>query len=219
MSDSKTKPVVAYWDIRGLGQALRYALEYAGVEYEDKRYSETNDDWVNDKKTLNAPFPNLPYYIEQDYILTESTAILRYIGNKHNIYGKDMKEKGVIDMVLGRVNDLRGQCSAFYYGSDKTRLDECKQIFVEQTLTKFAPQFDEWLSNHKYAAGEHFSIADCVVYEVFDLIYDCFGTLVPEYKNIVTYLDRFRAEPKMKSYLSSKRFKAHPANGDEAAWR
>jgi hypothetical protein len=36
-------PVLAYWDIRGLGQVPRYILHLANVQFEDKQY--TDDTW------------------------------------------------------------------------------------------------------------------------------------------------------------------------------
>jgi len=53
-------PVLSYWDIRGLAAPIRYALTYAGVEFEDKRYS-NRDDWtLKDKPASDLDFPNLP---------------------------------------------------------------------------------------------------------------------------------------------------------------
>ena len=41
---------LGYWNIRGLAQQLRYILEYTEAKYEEKRYSETNDDWFSKDK-------------------------------------------------------------------------------------------------------------------------------------------------------------------------
>jgi hypothetical protein len=32
----KSKPILGYWNIRGLGAPLRYLLIFCGVEFEDK---------------------------------------------------------------------------------------------------------------------------------------------------------------------------------------
>ena len=42
------KPVLAYWDIRGLAQPLRFQLLYCGVNFEDKAYTE-RETWAKDK--------------------------------------------------------------------------------------------------------------------------------------------------------------------------
>ena len=46
-------------------------------------------------------FPNLPYLIDGDVIITESMAIYRYIINKYSedLGGKNLKEKAYVDMM------------------------------------------------------------------------------------------------------------------------
>ena len=39
------------------------------------------------KYTLDLSFPNLPYYMDGDFKVTQSNAILRYIARKHNMLG------------------------------------------------------------------------------------------------------------------------------------
>jgi len=73
------KPIIAYWDIRGLAEPIRLMLEYCDVDYEDKRYfcgdapDFDRSEWLNEKFNLGLDFPNLPYYVDNDMKLTEST--------------------------------------------------------------------------------------------------------------------------------------------------
>ena len=70
-------PTLGYWDIRGLGQPIRYLLKYAGVQFNDKRYGfgagttmaeaeSIGKHWIPDKFNLGLDFPNLPFYIDGD---------------------------------------------------------------------------------------------------------------------------------------------------------
>ncbi len=74
MSDVTT---LGYWNVRGLGQPIRYLLKYAGVKFDDKRYefgagsSMTElesicKNWIPDKFNLGLDFPNLPFFIDGD---------------------------------------------------------------------------------------------------------------------------------------------------------
>ena len=62
---SETKPILGYWDARGLGQAIRLLLTYAGVDFIDKRYTVgpppnyDRSQWLNDKYNLGLDFPNV----------------------------------------------------------------------------------------------------------------------------------------------------------------
>ena len=78
-----SKPVLCYWDIRGLAQPVRLLLAYTGTEYEDKLLScgpapdYDKSCWFDNKFSFGLDFPNLPYYIDGDVKLTQSNAILR----------------------------------------------------------------------------------------------------------------------------------------------
>jgi glutathione S-transferase len=57
---------VGYWSIRGLAQAIRYVLAYAGVPFADTRYQQgsapelSRAAWLDVKEKLQLDFPNLP---------------------------------------------------------------------------------------------------------------------------------------------------------------
>jgi glutathione S-transferase len=79
------KPLLAYWNIRGLSAALRYQLVYQGVDFDMKRYlPEGGPSWPNEKWLLGMDFPNLPYFIDGDFKLSETNAIHEYIAQKWN---------------------------------------------------------------------------------------------------------------------------------------
>ena len=83
-------PTLGYWDIQGLGQPLRMILAYLDIEHEDIVYDNTTlrTTWVTDiKPNLGLDFPNVPYYKDGDLKITQSLAIIRYIGKKHGMYG------------------------------------------------------------------------------------------------------------------------------------
>lgn len=35
----EAKPILGYWNIRGLASQIRYLFAYVGAEFEDKRYT------------------------------------------------------------------------------------------------------------------------------------------------------------------------------------
>ena len=99
------RPVLGYWRIRGLAQAIRYLLAYCAVDYEDKLYEQANDFnkecWFREKFTLNLDFPNLPYFLDDDVLLTETSAILKYISKKYRpeLLGKTAADVGRAQML------------------------------------------------------------------------------------------------------------------------
>ena len=106
----KVVPTLGYWALRGKGAQIRHLLAYVGVEYENKEYEivETEDGinrdaWLDVKFTLGLPFPNVPHFIDGDYKLTESKAIMKYIAKKHQpgLLGQSAEELGRIEMWAG----------------------------------------------------------------------------------------------------------------------
>ena len=112
----KNKYVLGYWDLRGIVAPIKYMMEYIGLEYEDRYhfYGEApdfnKDSWLKVKNQLGLDFPNLPYLFDgDDFKLTESQAIYRYLCNKHKpeLLGKTVRDKAYVDMVMGVTVDMR----------------------------------------------------------------------------------------------------------------
>uniref|UniRef100_A0A8C6HI44 GST N-terminal domain-containing protein n=1 Tax=Mus spicilegus TaxID=10103 RepID=A0A8C6HI44_MUSSI len=66
---------LGYWDICGLGQAIRLLLEYTDSSYEEKRYAlgDGNDTllpMVNEKFKLGLDFPNVGRQRRRGFIWT-----------------------------------------------------------------------------------------------------------------------------------------------------
>lgn len=74
---------LGYYGIRGLAQPIRLLLAYLEVNYTNKMYA-SRDEWVADKVNLKLDFPNVPYFTDGDFVLTESSAIPVYVIKKHN---------------------------------------------------------------------------------------------------------------------------------------
>lgn len=99
---AEQKVVLGYWGIRGRGNVSRLLLEYCGVPYEEKRYSDPNEWFGKDSPELAKSgflFPNLPYLTDGNFKLSESIAIEEYIvrrGGKPELMGKNIQEEAVV---------------------------------------------------------------------------------------------------------------------------
>lgn len=72
---------LGYWNVRGLGSALRILLHYVGADFEEVIYDidRENDKWFKEvKPTMGAEFafPNLPYIIDDKVKLTQVWSLL-----------------------------------------------------------------------------------------------------------------------------------------------
>ena len=76
------------------------------------------------KHTLGLDFPNLPYYMEPlenggEFKMTESLAILRHLGRKHDLYGDGtIHGAAMVDMLVDRTLELRNMFVSLTYADD-----------------------------------------------------------------------------------------------------
>ncbi|XP_038958865.1 glutathione S-transferase Mu 4 isoform X4 [Rattus norvegicus] len=112
---------LGYWDIRGLAHAIRLLLEYTDSSYEEKRYTMGDapdydrSQWLSEKFKLGLDFPNLPYLIDGSHKVTQSNAILRYLGRKHNLCGETEEERIRVDVLENQAMDTRLQLAMVCY--------------------------------------------------------------------------------------------------------
>ncbi len=114
---------LGYWGFRGLAQTSRHLLSYTETDFEDVVYKEA-EKWhgeKGDKKELGISFPNLPYLIDGDFNITESSAVERYIINrsgKKELLGKNTRDKALVEELLGVFLDANGETINLFFNKD-----------------------------------------------------------------------------------------------------
>jgi len=152
-------PVLAYWDIRGLAQPIRLLLAYTDTKYEDKYYvcgpapEFDKTCWFGIKSSLDLDFPNLPYYIDGDVKITQSNAIMRYIGRKNNLLGTNEKEMISVDMMENEVGDFRSTFVSLCYNPNFDARRDAYLAALPEKLSKFS----KYLGENNWLAGENVS--------------------------------------------------------------
>ena len=216
-----TKPILAYWDIRGLAEPCRLLLEFCGVDYEDKRYvcGEAPDydrsAWLNEKFNLGLDFPNLPYYIDDDIKMTESSAILKHIARKHGAYPTTDRELDFCNMMEGVVVDFRREFVMMCY---MPNYEANREKFFSASMPGKMEQLDKYLGSNKWLAGNSLTYVDFLFCEFLSHIKLMEPSSFDKYENILSYFDKFFKLDKIAAYRQSGRFKQFPINGKMANW-
>jgi glutathione S-transferase len=119
------KVTFGYWKVRGLGQYIRHLLSYTGTEFDEVQY-DNREKWFNeDKVNLGFSFPNLPYLIDGDFKLTESSAIAKYIihrSGKNELLGKNSQDQGRVDNLIGTFTDALKDIRGLFWNKDHETL-------------------------------------------------------------------------------------------------
>ena len=66
----------------------------------------------------------LPYYIDGDFKITQSNAIMRYIARKHGLDGKTEAEKVRMDIMENEAMDFRNRLVRLCYNPDFVRFSD-----------------------------------------------------------------------------------------------
>ncbi|XP_070575707.1 glutathione S-transferase Mu 1-like isoform X4 [Ptychodera flava] len=149
--------LLGYWKVRGLAQPIRYILEYAGIEYEEKFYElgpapeYSKDSWLKEKHNLGLSFPNVPYMFDGDIKLTQSNIILRYLAGKTNLLGANDDERMRADWVNEVARDVRLKMGMAAYNP---KWEELKPGIVKYAGEMLA-SFSDFLDGNKWFAGEN----------------------------------------------------------------
>jgi len=192
---SQSKPRFGYWCIRALGNAIRYVLEYAQIDYEERTYNlgknfDTREDWLKEKFNLGLDFPNIPYLIDGNVKLTQSLAILRYLAKKSDsLYPKTKNVEYRADLAEQQINDLMWSCNALCY--NKNYNDQLKDEFVVDFVGRKCSELEKFLGDGKFFCGDQLTYVDFLAYEMFDQ----HRVLWPEYERM------YQKHPKIEAFL------------------
>jgi len=169
---TEQKPILGYWEIRGLAAQIRYMFAYCEVDYEDLQYpagapdSPTfKENWVKTKPTLKMNFPNLPFLLDNGHNMSETSAIMRYIANKYKpeLLGRTSEEKAIVAMVESKVGDLKSAITRPCYMGDKSPEQ------LRKDTREMVVGLEKWVKGKKFLAGEEFTYVDFILYELLEL--------------------------------------------------
>uniref|UniRef100_G1U799 glutathione transferase n=1 Tax=Oryctolagus cuniculus TaxID=9986 RepID=G1U799_RABIT len=99
------KPILHYYNARGRMESIRWLLATVGVEFEEK-FVKTRAELDKLRNDGILMFQQVPMVEIDGMKLVQSRAILNYIASKHDLYGKDIKERALIDMYTEGMADL-----------------------------------------------------------------------------------------------------------------
>ncbi|GAB1287997.1 Glutathione S-transferase Mu 6 [Apodemus speciosus] len=136
--------------------------------------------WLNDKFKLGLDFSQLlPYLIDGSHKVTQSNAILRYLGRKHNL--RD-----------GGGEDSCGHFGETGYGQPHSDGEKRKPEFLKG-LPDQLKLYSEFLGKQPWFAGDKITFADFLVYDVLDQHRIFEPKCLDAFPNLMDFVARFEA--------------------------
>ena len=149
------------------GKKISIMLEEINFKYKITKININNDEQFKPEFKKISPFSKTPVIIDHEHnqSIFESGAILIYLGEKSGKF-YEKKNKTLINQWLmgqmGYVGPMLGQHHQFHhYNPGKSEFGEKRYFEISKRIYK---ELDERLSNSKFLAGEHYSIADIATF-------------------------------------------------------
>ncbi|EFJ45062.1 hypothetical protein VOLCADRAFT_94521 [Volvox carteri f. nagariensis] len=181
-------PVLQYFPCRGRAEPIRLVLSYVRQPWFETPPASVRDIYLIMHKEFDGyPFRQLPRFIDEvhgDVDLVQSGAILRHLGKKYDLYGKDIIQAGRVDMVLEAVSELRAKLrevvvvrqlegSAVQQYID-TVMAPAEKLKVSSMQGPGLASLEYLLAKTRFSTagwlvGEGPSLADFVVFDLVDL--------------------------------------------------
>lgn len=108
-------PKLLYFNIAGKGEAIRLAFHYGNIKFEDHHFKE--GEFMKMKESGELQFGQVPALVVRGQTLTQSAAILRYVGKQAGLYPDDAVTAAQVDAIMDQEADaLMGMRITKYKG-------------------------------------------------------------------------------------------------------
>ncbi|XP_043398296.1 glutathione S-transferase 3-like [Chelonia mydas] len=123
-------------------ETIRWLLATAGVEFEEAEYLETRKQYEKIIQAGSLLFHQVPLVEIDEMKLVETRAILNYIAGKHNLYGKDLRERALIDMYVEGTMDLNEMPRIYPFSSPEEK-EKNFAFMIQSATNRYFPVYEK----------------------------------------------------------------------------
>ena len=209
---------LVYWDIQGFGCAIRLLLTHLGVEFEEKNPSSWGQyvQWSKEAEAEGLNFPNLPWIVDGDFRISESTAIYTYILEKYgnpDLIGKTIEDRAIVRLIEGIGLDLKQELFIQIFKGGR------KDAFVD--LAKKGGKTDQLLKKLSLGLGDKEYFLGYLTFIDFQVAFYVWATHhvvggqggnspCLRYPNLMAFYQKIYGLESIKGYIESPNFKKRP---------
>nr|CAD7455974.1 unnamed protein product [Timema tahoe] len=191
-----------YFNVKALGEPIRFMLSYGNQEFEDYRFE--SEQWPTLKPSM--PFGKTPVLEIDGKKTHQSAAICRYLGKQFGLAGKDDWENLEIDTIVDTFTDFRTQIGSYHYDDNEASKEKKKAPLLNETLPYYLKRFDEIVKNNGgYFVGGKLTWADLYFVGLLDYLSSMVGhDLVEKYGNLKALKEKVLGIPAIKAWVEKR---------------
>ena len=183
-----------------MGSSFRchWMLTELGLEYENPKLNMAEGEHRQAAYLAINPAGQVPALKYDDFVLTESTAIVHYLAEKHDasFFGPSTAESHATLLrwelfTLLNIDKNFSTLASKTWGAPATPEAEAK---ATELLGKMLPVLEQWLASHIFVAGDEFTVADVVIRSSF-LYAEAAEFSLEKYPFIVAWIRRCSERP------------------------
>jgi len=199
---------LTYFDFDGgRGEPVRIAFHAAGIKFEDHRISFKDFGEVRKSARFNA----LPVLEIDGKQVTQSNAMLRYLGKQGGLYPENNTQALYCDEAMGAAADLSHHLGRTI-GLQGDELREAREKLVEGWLPIFLRGMDDLLKRGggKYFADKRLTVADLKVFVETRWLQSGSLDHIPQNlvqqiaPGLVSHQERIKTDPSVVAYYASR---------------
>ncbi|MEM1314126.1 MAG: glutathione S-transferase family protein [Pseudomonadota bacterium] len=190
---------LTYFASRGRAETTRWMLAACGIPFENVGLTEP-EELEALRATGKLPFDQLPLLELDGGRYSQTSAMIRLLARRGDMYGDADEERALIDMVAGAVADFVEPAIGFSFQPTP----EAALAGMGRAMAKFGPRFEALLSDGRdHVAGGRLSFADVVLAEATTHYTERDPRLFDAAPRLAAHRDRVCALPGLAAYLAS----------------
>ncbi|KAM4835318.1 glutathione S-transferase A6-like isoform 2-T2 [Thomomys bottae] len=163
-------------------------------------------------------FQQVPMVEVDGMKLVQTRAILNYFSSKHNLYGKDPKERALIDMYSEGLADLN-ELFIMYPFHPPGKKEESIAQMIEKAKTRYFPAFEKVFKSHgqDYLVGNRLSKADIHLVEMIYNMEELDPNILAGFPLLQALKTRISQLPSVKKFLQPGSQRQPPVDEEAVA--
>lgn len=186
--------------------AVHIVLEWIGEPYESESIARTA--LKSEAFLALNPVGSVPVLRDDDFILTQSTAILQYLGEKYpaaNVVGSDLHSRAEVRRWLGVVNSDIHRLFGLLFGWKNYVAEACKDELIAGAKTQLQRYFallNTQLQDKNYLTGTR-SVADAYLWVTLRWA-GLVGVDISPYAELVRFYEQLALDAGVQSALTQE---------------